>query len=650
MSRSPSRADKEGEHRSTSAAAPQADRALPNGPARKRKVFVLCFDGTGNKFNGNEVDSNILKIFRLLDKTDDAQLHYYQPGIGTYVVSSSLSHTHLSERIKSWYAKAKDSAVGSSFDQHVIGGYRFLMRYYSPGDDMYFFGFSRGAYTARFLAEMLDHVGLLTPGSEELVRFAWKTFERWQQRRRSNGDDEDETETANLELFRFMKAFRETFSRPVRRIRFLGLLDCVNSVPRFEAAWMQRSKHPYTARSSAKVIRHAVAIDERRAKFRQDLVAGGSHLYEHRHHLHRPSHHHHHHHQHEGYRERQELRYRKRSVVGKTPVAGRAPSEQELSQIEAAGRIHRESRAIDGQLLGEEYRPRPRSKSRNTRSLRSISPGDTTSQYSLPPSDRVAYDSDDESPVETAQSIEEVWFPGGHADIGGGWELASDEQYALSHIPLVWMVREAQRAGLRFDEEKLRAMSCYDDRHEILQHSFGLVDGTHNVNQQLPRVLVTATSPTRDRAPAGWMPPPSSPQRQSTFVEALELAATHGRIHDCLSFNNGLPASSVLSWKIMEFLPFRRMDLRPDGSWKPIRWPLPRGEVRDIPENAQIHNSAIKRMATDEKYRPGNLIIGGGGRGVRFAPKHAGTGTWTVIRSQGDPVDEISTRKDPDKT
>ena len=39
---------------------------------------------------------------------------------------------------------------------------QFLMRYYTPGDDIFFFGFSRGAYTARFLAEMLDHVGLLS--------------------------------------------------------------------------------------------------------------------------------------------------------------------------------------------------------------------------------------------------------------------------------------------------------------------------------------------------------------------------------------------------------------------------------------------------------------------------------------------------------
>jgi uncharacterized protein (DUF2235 family) len=79
----------------------------------------------------------------------------------------------------SWYAKAKDSAVGTSFDDHVMGGYKvsekerahlqrvltqsqFLMRYYLPGDEIYLFGFSRGAYTARFLAEMLDHVGLLS--------------------------------------------------------------------------------------------------------------------------------------------------------------------------------------------------------------------------------------------------------------------------------------------------------------------------------------------------------------------------------------------------------------------------------------------------------------------------------------------------------
>lgn len=61
------------------------------------------------------------------------------------------------------------------------------MRYYSPGDDIYLFGFSRGAYTARFLAEMLDHVGLVSQGNEEMIMFAWKTFSNWQQRQDGEG-------------------------------------------------------------------------------------------------------------------------------------------------------------------------------------------------------------------------------------------------------------------------------------------------------------------------------------------------------------------------------------------------------------------------------------------------------------------------------
>ena len=50
------------------------------GPARPRKKFVLCFDGTGNKFSGTDADSNILKIYRMLDRSDPNELHYYQVG------------------------------------------------------------------------------------------------------------------------------------------------------------------------------------------------------------------------------------------------------------------------------------------------------------------------------------------------------------------------------------------------------------------------------------------------------------------------------------------------------------------------------------------------------------------------------------------
>jgi len=102
--------------------------ALPaDGVAQShlKRKFILCFDGTGNKFSGTDADSNILKIYRMLDRNDDTQFHYYQPGIGTYVTESgSLSHTSTYRKLKAWYIKGKDAAVGTSFDQHVMGGYK----------------------------------------------------------------------------------------------------------------------------------------------------------------------------------------------------------------------------------------------------------------------------------------------------------------------------------------------------------------------------------------------------------------------------------------------------------------------------------------------------------------------------------------------
>jgi uncharacterized protein (DUF2235 family) len=57
--------------------------AVPYLQGRKAKrKFILCFDGTGNKFSGTDADSNILKIYRMLDRNEDDQFHYYQPGIG----------------------------------------------------------------------------------------------------------------------------------------------------------------------------------------------------------------------------------------------------------------------------------------------------------------------------------------------------------------------------------------------------------------------------------------------------------------------------------------------------------------------------------------------------------------------------------------
>ena len=50
---------------------------VPFGALRRRKRIILCFDGTGNKFSGTDSDSNILKIYRMLDR-NNGDKHYYQ--------------------------------------------------------------------------------------------------------------------------------------------------------------------------------------------------------------------------------------------------------------------------------------------------------------------------------------------------------------------------------------------------------------------------------------------------------------------------------------------------------------------------------------------------------------------------------------------
>ncbi|KAI1331627.1 hypothetical protein F5Y16DRAFT_239752 [Xylariaceae sp. FL0255] len=580
------------------------------------RKLVLCFDGTGNKFVGDDSDSNILKIFRCLDREAGDQYHYYQPGIGTYIVSTSLSHTSLTARIRSWYLKAKDSAVGSSFDQHVVGGYRFLMRFYNPGDEIYFFGFSRGAYVARFLAEMLDYVGLLSHGNEEMIHFAWKAFSRWQSRHQ---DDSPAGIEKRQEQYRFLKGFRETFSRPIDRIRFLGLFDTVNSVPRFETAWMQRSKFPYTANSSAKVIRHCVSIDERRAKFRQDLM----------------------------YQKKPEQRQRSRALHD-LHKKYRARRSSAMNKTDDAGRGRQESLAVPTEHT---FRPSSRSRSRATRSSRRDT-ASTASEVSRG-------DDDDESDDE--QDIDELWFAGGHADVGGGWEFVPGLK-STSHIPLVYMIKEAEKAGLTFDLEKLIEMGVSealancggDEGDDAPGAGIGENGPVPDIRIDVSSPTPTATSPTANgggtdkwdhfemnkdgKESQAWSRPYHDMLRQAHVA----------RIHDSLEYSSGLGKGQVISWKIMEYLPFRRMDLRPDGSWKPIRWPLPGGETRDIPNTARIHGSVIRRLKEDPQYRPGNLIIGGGGRGVRVAPEKYGIGEWECVANHGDPIHEVWVRKMPD--
>ncbi|KIO29821.1 hypothetical protein M407DRAFT_226348 [Tulasnella calospora MUT 4182] len=208
-------------------------------PTLPPKTLILCFDGTSNSFS--DENTNVVRLFNALEKHKTGkQMCYYQPGIGTYLAPTAGWSPSLQSA-----AKLMDMAFAWYLDWHIMGGYKFLMENFSDGDNICLFGFSRGAYTARCLAGMLHKVGLLPKSNEEQIPFAYKKYK-------------DSTPNGKVNA----KGFKCTFSRDVE-IEFLGVWDTVGSVGLF-------SRHlPFTASNTiVRTFRHALALDEHRAKFR----------------------------------------------------------------------------------------------------------------------------------------------------------------------------------------------------------------------------------------------------------------------------------------------------------------------------------------------------------------------------------------------
>ena len=209
--------------------------------------IVVCCDGTGNQYG--TAKSNVVKLYWTLS-ADDKQIAYYHPGVGTMGARNALS------AIGKWWTKIRGLAFGYGFSDNVADVYSFLMREFRPGDQVFIFGFSRGAYTARALCGLLHMFGLLTPGNEALIPYALRLY-------KSN----------DPERFKIADGFKETFSVDCKPY-FLGLWDTVSSVGWILDPINVRSGHlPYTASlPDVPILRHAVSIDERRAFFRQNLI------------------------------------------------------------------------------------------------------------------------------------------------------------------------------------------------------------------------------------------------------------------------------------------------------------------------------------------------------------------------------------------
>jgi uncharacterized protein (DUF2235 family) len=233
--------------------------------------LVLCFDGTNAEFGRN--NTNIVRLVQVLDRNPELQRLYYDPGVGTLPERGAWS------ALKKRLSTLAGLAFGAGLEWKVQQAYAYLMDVWEPGDKVFLFGLSRGAYTARVLAGMLHALGLLPTGSHNLVPYVMQLFRAIRNERKHPeatgraGDAEGElTKWENLCV-----QFRWTFSRPIYqndddrrfRVHFVGLWDTVSSV-----GWVYDPiKFPYTARNpSIDVIRHAISVDERRCFFRQNRM------------------------------------------------------------------------------------------------------------------------------------------------------------------------------------------------------------------------------------------------------------------------------------------------------------------------------------------------------------------------------------------
>jgi uncharacterized protein (DUF2235 family) len=217
--------------------------------------IVLCCDGTANEFARH--NTNVVKLYAMLQRDPAVQVTYYHPGLGTMEPAGAL--TTLARRT----TKVLGMAFGYGLADDIRDAYVFLMRNFEPGDKVYLFGFSRGAYTARAVASLLYMYGLIHPDNDALVPYVIRMMMSIERGRAGRGD-----RTALDDYFDLARAFKTNMSRIDCKPWFVGVWDTVSSV-----GWIENPlKLPYiTNNPDIEIGRHAIAIDERRAFFRSHL-------------------------------------------------------------------------------------------------------------------------------------------------------------------------------------------------------------------------------------------------------------------------------------------------------------------------------------------------------------------------------------------
>ena len=129
-----------------------------------RQLIVLC-DGTNNSVDEGQ-GTNVFRMLSDLNISSANQVVFYDPGVGSALDAPGTTWLDKAQQFKE---RVMGLAFGNGVFENIAQAYEFLMREYKNGDEIYVFGFSRGAFTARAVVGMVNAFGLLPVHSNNLI-------------------------------------------------------------------------------------------------------------------------------------------------------------------------------------------------------------------------------------------------------------------------------------------------------------------------------------------------------------------------------------------------------------------------------------------------------------------------------------------------
>jgi uncharacterized protein (DUF2235 family) len=218
-----------------------------------KRIAVFC-DGTWNtpdkQEDGKPCPTNVVKLANCLSSTSadgTTQIMFYNIGIGGE--GSLISRMY-------------DGATGTGISKNILQAYFFIMNNYEPGDELFLFGFSRGAFTVRSLSGLIRNSGILNMKYTDRIPRAYNLY-----RSRHPTYHPKEFEAT---LFRKTYAVEE-----VTKIKFIGVWDTVGALgnPLFLKGIVSERNEFHDTELSSKIENafHALAIDEKRKNFQAAL-------------------------------------------------------------------------------------------------------------------------------------------------------------------------------------------------------------------------------------------------------------------------------------------------------------------------------------------------------------------------------------------